>query len=88
MSSSGGQEHQLAVFAVKLVMTMLKYHVKQGCNKATTASLLELWDCVLEGETDGTVQPLLKQLLASGTALRSQHSLHENRKSPYVWLCT
>ncbi len=88
VSSSDNQEHQLAVHAVKLVMTMLKYHVKQGCNEATTAALLEFLDCVLEGEPDGTVQPLLAQLLASGTALRPQHSLHENRKSPSVWLCT
>lgn len=74
MSSSGGQDHQLAVHAVKLVMTMLKYHVKQGCNKATTAALLRLLDGVLEGEPDGSMQPLLAQLLASGTALCPWHS--------------
>ncbi len=68
-SSSGKQEHQLAVLAVKLVMSMLKYHVKQGCNEATTTALLEFLDCVVEGEPDGTVQPLLAQLLASGTVL-------------------
>ena len=69
VSSSDNQEHQMAVHAVKLVMTMLKYHVKQGCNKATTAALLEFLECVLEGEPDGTLQPLLAHLLASGTAL-------------------
>ncbi len=69
VSSSDNQDHQLAVLAVKLIMTMLKYHVKQGSNEATTTALLELLDALLEGEPDGTVQPLLTQLLASGTAL-------------------
>ncbi|DBB04015.1 TPA: hypothetical protein ACH3X1_013076 [Trebouxia sp. C0004] len=88
VSSSGRQDHQLAVHAVKLVMSVHKYHVKQGCNEATARALLEFLDCVLEGEPDGTVQPLLAHLLASGTALRPQHSLLANRKSPSVWLCT
>jgi len=87
VSSPGGQGHQLAVLAVKLVMTMLKYHVKQGCNEATTTALLEFLECVLEAEPDGSLQPLLAQLLASGTALRPHHSLHANRKSPSVWFC-
>lgn len=88
VSRSGGQEHQLAVRAVKLVMSLLKHHVKQGCNEATTAVLLEFLDRVLEGEPDGTKKPLLQLLLASGTALRPQHSLHANRKSiPSVWVC-
>ena len=70
VSSSGGQEHQLAVHAVKLVMTMLKYHVKQGCNEASTTALVGFLDGVLEGEPDGTAQPLLAHLLASGTVVR------------------
>ena len=70
VSSSDNQDHQLAVHAVKLVMTVLKYHVKQGSNEATTTALLDLLDALVEGEPDGTMQPLLAQLLASGTALR------------------
>ena len=69
VSRSGGQEHQLAVHAVNLVMSLLKHHVKQGCDEATTAVLLEFLDRVLEGEPYGTKKPLLQLLLASGTAL-------------------
>ena len=87
VSRSDNQEHQRAVLAVKLVIFTLKYHIKQGSNEATTTALLDLLDAVVEGEPDGTMQPLLAQLLASGTALRPQHSLHENRKSISVQSC-
>ncbi len=88
VSMSDNQEHQLAVHAVKLVMSMLKFYVKQGCNEATTVALLEFLDGVLEGEPDSSVQPLLAQLLASGIALCPQDSLHANRNSLSVQSCT
>ena len=86
MSSSDNEE--LAVHAVKLVMSVLKFYVKQGCNEATTAALLEFLNVVLEGEPDGSVQTLLAHLLVSGNALRPQHSLHANINSPSVRSCT
>ena len=87
VSRSGGQEHQLAVHAVKLVMSLLKHHVKQGCDEATTAVLLEFlvgcWRESLVGQRSPCCNCCLLQVLPCAP----QHILHANRKSPSVWLC-
>ncbi len=76
VSSSDKQEHQLAVHAVELVIPLLKHHVRQREGIPSTVTLfhfLEFLECVIEKEPDSTLQPLLAQMLASGTALCPWH---------------
>ena len=68
VSSLDKQEHQLAVHAVELVIPLLKHHVRQHEGIASTVTLFHFLERVMEKEPDSTVQPLLAQMLASGTA--------------------
>ena len=70
VSTSDKQEHQLAVHAVELVIPLLKHYVRQREGVASTVTLFQFLECVLDKEPNSTVQALLAQLLASGTALR------------------
>ena len=70
VSTSDKQEHQLAVHAVELVIPLLKHYVRQRDGVASTVTLFQFLECVLDKEPNSTVQALLAQLLASGSALR------------------
>ena len=70
VSTPDKQEHQLAVHAVELVIPLLKHYVRQREGVASTVTLFQFLECVLDKEPNSTVQALLAQLLASGTALR------------------
>ncbi|KAL0056322.1 hypothetical protein WJX82_010026 [Trebouxia sp. C0006] len=66
VSTPDKQEHQLAVHAVELVIPLLKHYVRQREGVASTVTLFQFLECVLDKEPNSTVQALLAQLLASG----------------------
>ena len=90
VSTSDKQEHQLAVHAVELVIPLLKHYVRQREGVASTVTLFQFLECVLDKEPNSTVQALLAQLLASGTALRPWDAVLSacTNDTPSVCSCT
>ena len=90
VSTPDKQEHQLAVHAVELVIPLLKHYVRQRKGVASTVTLFQFLECVLDKEPNSTVQALLAQLLASGTALRPWDAVLSacTNDTPSVCSCT
>ncbi len=90
VSTPDKQEHQLAVHAVELVIPLLKHYVRQREGVASTVTLFQFLECVLDKEPNSTVQALLAQLLASGTALRPWDAVLSacTNDTPSVCSCT